>query len=151
MTVDPVPGQIWFCTCLTCCISAGSVFQFDFALQVVPADLAVGVPQPQGIFGFLHGGRFGGRGLGGSAPRRVCRPRAIRKPPVTPTAMASKIHRIIQAPTVPDVPIIPPIATYCSYQLRTSCISIADRRRIAQGHMSLTAVTKGYLQTATMG
>jgi hypothetical protein len=60
--------------------------------------------------------------------------------------MASKIHRIIQAPTVPDVPIIPPIATYCSYQLRAPCISIADRRRIAQGHMSLTAVTKGYFR-----
>jgi hypothetical protein len=47
---------------------------------------------------------------------------------------------------VPDVPIIPPIAIYCSYQLRTPCISIAGRRRIAQGHMSLTAVTKGYFR-----
>ena len=45
--------------------------QFDFALQVVlPADLAVGVPQAQGIFGFPHAGRLGGRGLGrlGAAP-----------------------------------------------------------------------------------
>ena len=35
---------------------SGSVFQFDFALQVfLAADFSVGVPQPQGIFGVPHG------------------------------------------------------------------------------------------------
>jgi hypothetical protein len=80
-------------------------------LQVLlPADLAVRVPQPQGVFGFSHGGRFS-RGIWGGAVRcRVCRTRAIRMPPVTPRARASKIHRSIQTPVVP---IIPLMATQC--------------------------------------
>src|SRR5215472_12214150 len=52
----------------------------------------------------------------GSALCRVCGPCAIRMPPAIPRPKASKIHRSIQAPVVP---IIPPIGTYRSGEVRT--------------------------------
>ena len=55
---------------------------------------------------------------------------------------ASTTHTSIQAPIVPDVPIIPPMTTHCSRDQDPS-ISIAGRPAAAQGHMSLTVVIKG--------
>jgi hypothetical protein len=96
-----------------------SVFQLYLALQVVfPADLTVCLPQPQGVFGFSHGGRFSWGELrrAGDVPgvRDLCDQDAAS----CSQGKASKIHRSIQAPVVPVVPIIPPMATYCLCQVR---------------------------------
>ena len=48
-----------------CCASAGSVLWFDLTLQVLlPADLTVGIPQPQLVFSFPHSGQVASVDLG---------------------------------------------------------------------------------------
>jgi hypothetical protein len=49
--------------------SGRSVFELDLALQVIfPVDLAIGIPQPQGILGLPYGGRFRLAELGRVSP-----------------------------------------------------------------------------------
>ena len=113
---------------------------------MTPLSLArhAGVPQPQGIFAFPNGGRFGGGTCDGAARRRRCRRCAITMPLVTPMARASKTHARTQVSIAPAVLIIAPIATYRSPQARTRLS--ASPGHAGQGRTSLTARTNGYFR-----
>ena len=122
-----------------------SVFQFDLALQVVlPADLAVRVPQPQRVLSLSYSGRFGRWDLGwcGAAPctQAPCDQDAGSHPQGKGQQDPQKYpgaHRACRAhhSAHGDLP-------FSSGQ--DPSVSIAGCRWTAQGQMPLTAMTKGY-------